>query len=47
MSQCAKCNRELGPGKGLAGLVKRIAKDLRVVSVGAPDDLAKAVALLS
>jgi len=30
---------ELGPGKVLAGLVKRISKDVSVLSVGAPADL--------
>ncbi len=32
---------ELGPGKVLAGLVKRVAKDLKVLSVGDPESLAK------
>ncbi|MBK8216916.1 MAG: ACP S-malonyltransferase [Myxococcales bacterium] len=30
---------ELGPGKVLAGLVKRIAKDIKVLSVGDPESL--------
>jgi [acyl-carrier-protein] S-malonyltransferase len=33
---------ELGPGKVLAGLVKRIAKDLKVHSAGDPETLSKA-----
>ena len=33
---------ELGPGRVLAGLVKRIAPDLQVVSMEGPDDLGKA-----
>ncbi|WP_181705646.1 ACP S-malonyltransferase [Chthonobacter rhizosphaerae] len=37
---------EVGAGKVLAGLVKRIAKDAAAVSVGAPDDIAAARALL-
>ncbi len=32
---------EIGPGKVLAGLVKRIAKQIRVLSVGDPDSIAK------
>ena len=38
---------ELGTGKVLAGLVKRIAKDAQAVSVGAPADLEAAKALLA
>lgn len=38
---------ELGPGKVLAGLVKRIEKSVAVLSVGAPEDLAKVPAFLS
>lgn len=30
---------EIGPGKVLAGLVKRIAKDAKIISVGEPGDL--------
>ena len=30
---------ELGPGKVLAGLVKRIAKDLKVLSIGSPEEI--------
>lgn len=30
---------ELGPGKVLAGLVKRIAKDLKVMSLGSPEEI--------
>jgi [acyl-carrier-protein] S-malonyltransferase len=37
---------ELGTGKVLAGLVKRIAKDAQAVSVGAPGDVDAAMALL-
>jgi [acyl-carrier-protein] S-malonyltransferase len=37
---------EIGPGKVLAGLVKRIAKDAQAVSVGSPADLDAAMALL-
>ena len=38
---------EVGSGKVLAGLVKRIAKDAQAVSVGAPADLDAAAALLT
>ncbi len=38
---------ELGPGKVLAGLVKRIEKSVTVLSVGGPDDLAKVPAFLA
>lgn len=38
---------ELGPGKVLAGLVKRIDSRVRVLSIGDPDSLEKAVAQLS
>lgn len=37
---------ELGPGKVLAGLVKRIHKDLAVLSVGGPADIAAVPAFL-
>jgi [acyl-carrier-protein] S-malonyltransferase len=37
---------ELGPGKVLAGLVKRIDKTLRVVSVSDPGGIDEAVTLL-
>lgn len=30
---------ELGPGKVLAGLVKRIAKDMKVLSIGSPEEI--------
>ena len=30
---------EIGPGKVLAGLVKRIAKDAAILSVGEPGDI--------
>jgi [acyl-carrier-protein] S-malonyltransferase len=33
---------ELGPGKVLAGLVKRTQGDLRVLSIGDPSSLARA-----
>jgi [acyl-carrier-protein] S-malonyltransferase len=35
---------ELGPGKVLAGLVKRIAKDLKVLSLGTPEEIDSAPA---
>ena len=38
---------EFGPGKVLAGLVKRLRKDARVLSVGDPDGVAAAIAGLS
>lgn len=38
---------EVGAGKVLAGLVKRIDGSLKAISVGLPDDLAQARALLS
>jgi [acyl-carrier-protein] S-malonyltransferase len=38
---------ELGTGKVLAGLVKRIAKDAQAVSVGGPGDIDAAMALLN
>ena len=38
---------EVGTGKVLAGLVKRIAKEAQAVSVGAPADIAAAKALLA
>lgn len=37
---------ELGPGKVLAGLVKRIAKDMKVLSVGDPESLESVGAFL-
>jgi [acyl-carrier-protein] S-malonyltransferase len=37
---------ELGPGKVLAGLVKRIAKDLRVLSVGDPGSIDQVASFL-
>ncbi len=38
---------EIGPGKVLAGLVKRIDKRISVVASGTPDGIAKALELLS
>jgi [acyl-carrier-protein] S-malonyltransferase len=38
---------EIGSGRVLAGLVKRIAKDAGAMSIGAPPDIAAAMALLS
>lgn len=38
---------EVGPGKVLAGLVRRIAPDLPVVSFGSPEDLPSVVAILA
>ena len=37
---------EIGPGKVLAGLIKRIAKELKVLSVGDAESLAKVAAFL-
>ena len=37
---------EIGPGKVLAGLVKRIVKDASAMSIGAPADIAAAMAVL-
>jgi [acyl-carrier-protein] S-malonyltransferase len=31
---------ELGPGRVLSGLVRRVRRDLRVVQVGEPEDIA-------
>lgn len=38
---------EIGPGKVLAGLVKRIRKNLRVMSVSDPDSIAETAAFLA
>ena len=38
---------ELGPGKVLAGLCKRIDRSLNVVSVTSPSDLEKALSLFA
>ena len=38
---------EVGPGVVLAGLVRKIAKGVRVLNVEDPDSLAKTVASLS
>jgi [acyl-carrier-protein] S-malonyltransferase len=37
---------EVGPGRVLGGLVKKIQPDARVYSVGAPDDLAPVEAVV-
>ena len=38
---------EIGPGKVLAGLVKRIAKSIKVIGAGSPSDIAKAQEVFS
>ena len=38
---------EIGPGKVLAGLVKRIAKDVKVLSVGDAPSLEQVTAFLA
>jgi [acyl-carrier-protein] S-malonyltransferase len=38
---------EFGPGKILAGLVRRLRKDARVLSVGDPDGVTAALAELA
>ena len=37
---------EIGPGKTLAGFMKRINKEVRMVNIGSVEDLEKAVELL-
>jgi [acyl-carrier-protein] S-malonyltransferase len=38
---------EVGPGSVLTGLVKRIARDARLLNVAAPEDLDRVAAELS
>jgi [acyl-carrier-protein] S-malonyltransferase len=38
---------EVGPGAVLSGLVKKIAKDARILKFGAPDDLEEVMAACS